>query len=118
MGVSHHGPGGNRIYVGGLFMFHTIPDTLGVITPYIGTDGYVQLSAEGPPLAIHYGYEARLNTELEPIGEHLARLGVKLGRPNSNGVTVEGSYYSGRSMYGQHFSRRESFFSLGFAIDM
>lgn len=107
-----------RLYAGGLWMFHTIPDTLGVFTPYAGIDGYMPIVEDGMPLTLKYGYEARLNTELEPIGEHQLRAGVKLGRPRSNGVLIEASYYSGRSMYGQHFSHREKFFSIGFAIDM
>lgn len=105
-----------RPYAGAQWLFHTIPDTLGVVTPYAGLDLSWQ---PGPalPLTFRFGYEARLNTELEPIGEHQARLGVKIGDVDSRGVILEGSYYSGRSHYGQHFSRREEFFSLGFAVE-
>jgi hypothetical protein len=105
-----------RFYTGALWLFHTIPDTLGVITPYAGFDLAGQIS-RSTPVTVKLGYEARLNTELAPIGEHQVRVGVKLGKLHSRGVTLEGSYYSGRSQYGQHFSQRESYFSLGFAID-
>jgi hypothetical protein len=105
-----------RLYAGAVWLFHTIPDTLGVLTPYAGFDGEWQLW-ESFPLTLKLGYEARLNTELEPIGEHLARVGLKLGKVNSRGVLLEGSYYTGRSPYGQHFSQRERFFSVGFAVD-
>jgi hypothetical protein len=106
----------SRLYLGALWLFHTIPDTLGVLTPYAGFDGEWELMQQFP-LTLKLGYEARLNTELEPIGEHLARVGLKLGRYYSRGVVIEGSFYSGRSPYGQHFSQREKFFSLGFAVD-
>lgn len=107
-----------RPYAGALWLFHTIPDTLGAVTPYAGVDATWAIKEDFVPLTIKGGYEARLNTELEPIGEHHLRLGLKFGRVNSNGVTIEGSYNSGRSQYGQHFSRRERFFSLGFMIEM
>lgn len=106
-----------RPYVGALWLFHTIPDTLGRVTPYAGID--VRLQPFDAPIVMTLGYEARLNTELEPIGEHLLRLGVGVGKllPTSKSVKIEGSYYSGRSAYGQHFWKRESFWSLGFAVD-
>lgn len=107
-----------RPYVGAMWLFHTIPDTLGRITPYAGVDGFWQ-PMPATPLSLKFGYEARLNTELAPIGEHLLRLGVKFGAPaeRANGVLIEGSYYAGHSPYGQHFSEREHFWSLGFAVD-
>jgi hypothetical protein len=105
-----------RPYVGALVLFHSIPDTLGAVSPYAGFDATWQ---PGPrlPVVLKLGYEARLNTELEPIGEHQLRLGLKIGYIDSRGVLIEGSYYSGRSPYGQHFSQRERYFSLGFGID-
>ncbi len=105
-----------RPYTGLQWLFHTIPDTLGVVTPYAGLDASWQMTP-ALPITFRFGYEARLNTELEPIGEHQARLGVKIGDVDSRGVILEGSYYSGRSHYGQHFSSREEFFSLGFAVE-
>ncbi|MDB5036401.1 MAG: hypothetical protein JWQ98_3642 [Chlorobi bacterium] len=104
-----------RPYAGLLWLTHTIPDTLGRLNPYVGFDAAWQPWES--PLTLRLGYEFRLNTELETIGEHEARLGVKLGRYNSKGITIEGSYYAGRSHYGQHFGRRERYVALGFAID-
>ncbi len=112
----HRGDFRVRPYLGAQWIFHTIPDTLGVVSPYAGFDGAWQPIAD-LPLVLRLGYEARLNTELEPIGEHLVRLGVKIGEIDTRGVIVEGSYYSGRSHYGQYFSRREEFLALGFAVE-
>lgn len=106
----------SHVYVGGVYLFSTIPDTLGRISPYAGLDFSWQLR-DGAPLTVRAGYEARLNTELTPIGEHSVRLGVKLAETNKNGVVLEGAYYSGRSPYGQYFSRRESYFSFGFSVE-
>ena len=105
-----------RPYVGAQMLFHTIPDMLGKLTPYAGLDAAWQPASQ-LPVVLKLGYEARLNTELEPIGEHQFRLGLKLGSIDSRGVLIEGSYYAGRSHYGQHFSEREKYVSLGFGID-
>jgi len=105
-----------RPYLGVQWLFHTIPDTLGVITPYVGMDCAVQPDAD-LPIVLRFGYEARLNTELAPVGEHLVRLGVKFGEVHSRGVMVEGSYYAGRSFYGQHFGNREEYLALGFGVE-
>lgn len=108
--------GGARAYAGALVMFHSIPDTLGAVTPYIGVDFNGRL-LRAVPLVLRLGYELRLNTELASVAEHSARLGLKLGEPWSRGVTVEGSFYHGRSHYGQHFNVVEEYFALGFAVD-
>lgn len=110
------GNSGSRAYVGALAMFHSIPDTLGAVTPYIGVDINERL-VRSMPLTLRMGYELRLNTELADVAEHSARLGLKLGEPDGRGVTLEGSFYHGRSHYGQHFNVVEEYFALGFAVD-
>jgi hypothetical protein len=106
-----------RPYVGVTAVFHAVPAVESLASPYIGLDGFI-VPAASLPLVLQFGYEARLNTEqTAAIGEHSTRIGVKLGRPYSNGLLVEAAYYSGRSMYGQLFGARESYVSFGFAID-
>lgn len=106
-----------RPYLGVVWIFHDIPKVASRATPYAGFDGYIVPFAS-LPFVVEGGYEARLNTEIEPaIGEHHARLGLKLGRPQSNGVRLETAWFSGRSQYGQYFGQRESYLSIGFAID-
>jgi hypothetical protein len=117
-GSGVEGPIQSRLDAGALWLFHTIPDTLGRLTPYVGGDMNWRLLEESFPVTLRAGLEARLNTELEPIGEFLGRVGVKLGTPTSRGVTIEGSYYSGHSPYGQRFTTREKYFALGFLVDL
>ncbi len=105
-----------RPYLGAQWLFSTIPDTLGRITPYVGIDASIQvLDGKGPALRV--GYEFRLNTEYKTIGEHSFRAGVKLSDVYDNGVVIEGGYSSGRSPYGQYFDRKEEYFSLGFSLE-
>jgi hypothetical protein len=104
-------------YVGLKWMFHTIPDTLGRLTPYAG------LELESGPwktlaLSFRVAYEWRLNTELEPISENTVRLGARLGSYDTRGVLIEAGYYNGRSHYGQHFSEMEEYGWLGFGVEL
>ncbi|MBS1912721.1 MAG: hypothetical protein JST22_12105 [Bacteroidetes bacterium] len=105
-----------RAYLGLLALTHTIPDTLGHLTPYVGADLTAAPSGTSP-VALRLGYELRLNSELSTLAEHQLRVGVKVGSVQGKGVTIEGIYYSGRSPYGQHFSEENRSFSLGFAVD-
>lgn len=105
-----------QVHAGSLWMFHSIPDSLGRINPFIGCD-IMCWPFRKTDLTILAGYELRLNTELAKIGENQARVGVKLGRPDTRGILFEAGYYSGRSQYGQHFAEREKYYSLGFALD-
>jgi hypothetical protein len=105
-----------RPYLGVLVVFHAVPAVASIASPYAGIDGYVVPG--GLPLVVQAGYEIRLNTEdSAAVGEHHARVGLKLGRPYSNGILIEAMYTAGRSVYGQLFGRRESYFSIGFGID-
>lgn len=106
-----------RPYLGALHIFHTIPSLAAATSPYLGVDGWIEPTAS-LPFVVRAGYELRVNTELDAaIAEHHARLGLKLGRPHTNGLLLETTWYSGRSMYGQSFGQRESYVSLGFGID-
>lgn len=103
-------------YGGGTWLFSTIPSDISRITPYVGAE-YAQALGEGLPLTLRLGYEFRLNTELETIGENHVRLGLKFAGLYKNGVALEGLYYNGRSPFGQFFDRREEYFSIGFLVE-
>lgn len=105
-----------RPYGGVLWLFHTIPDTLGTLTPYVGFDASWRAPFEYA-MNVRAGYELRLNTELTPTSEHLARLGVKFAEANLPGLMLEASYYRGRSPFGQFFSILEEHVSIGFALE-
>lgn len=107
---------GFRVYIGALALFHTIPDTLGRVTPYAGLEFSIQPTQDSS-YSLRAGYEARLNTELSPVFEEQIRFGIKFAEFTKRGVLIEGVYYHGRSQYGQHFALRDRYFALGFGID-
>lgn len=105
-----------RWYVGGVWSFSSIPSSIGRVVPYAGGDLSMELMQD-VPLTFRLGYEFRLNTELETIGENLLRAGLKFAKLYDNGVVLELAYYAGRSPYGQFFDRREEYVSFGFSVD-
>ena len=107
-----------RPYVGTQLLFHTIPDDLGIVTPYIGGDLEMELLPTSSVPVLRAGYEFRLNTETETIGEHSIRAGIKLAPHHHTGVLLEAAYYSGRSQFGQFFRNREEYFTFGFGFGM
>ena len=103
-------------YVGGTWLFSTIPSDISRITPYAGVE-YSKTFWEDFPLTLRLGYEFRLNTELETIGENQVRAGLKFASLYKSGVVLEALYYAGRSQFGQFFDRREKHFSIGFLVE-
>ena len=103
-------------YVGGVWLFSTIPSSIGRVNPYVGLE-YSRVIWEDMPLTLRLGYEFRLNTELATIGENHARVGLKFADLYDNGVVLEAIYYAGRSPFGQFFDRREEHFSIGFLVE-
>ncbi len=103
-------------YFGAQWIIRSIPDTLRGVTPFAGFDMRVEPFRRSR-LGLKLGYEARLNTELAPIGEYLVRVGVVYGNPYALNAGIEVSYYSGRSPYGQRYWMRESYWSLGLMLD-
>ncbi len=112
-----------RPYAGMQWRFHSIPDSLGALTPYVGFDGSWVMtgrrredSVAGFPLTLLAGYELRMNGELATVWENSVRAGLKFARPDEPGIAVEFTYYRGRSPFGQYFDRMEEYGSIGFSV--
>jgi hypothetical protein len=104
-----------RPYVGAVFLFHTVPDTRRRITPYAGIEGAWSMSTTNRP-TLTLAYELRLNTELAPIAEHSVTASIRTGRLDERGVSIDASYYAGRSHFGQHCAEHEEYWSIGFGV--
>lgn len=101
--------------IGGRWLFHTIPDTIGRIRPDIALESALQPSAD-LPLTLRVGVEFGLNTEFDPLLESSLRSGLKFAGVEDVGVMLEGGYYRGRSLYGQFLAAPESYFWIGFGV--
>ena len=104
-----------RLYAGGEWLFHTIPDTVARLSPYLGADGHYRLW--GASTTARAGLELRLNPDYDGRVEVRGRLGIKFNRPDATGLLVEAGYNRGRSAYGQYYDRTEEFGWIGFGID-
>lgn len=96
-------------------LFHTLPENLGRITPSLSLDGAYQV-LEQFPLTLQAGYRIALNNEYAPVLEHSIRCGLKFAELGGNSITLEGSYYRGRSTYGQYSSEMEEYGGVGFTL--
>lgn len=116
-GEEDHGlrSGAVRGIVGGRWLFHTIPDTIGRFRPSIAVESEYQ-PQRSLPVTILAGGEVGLNTELETTLESSLRLGLKLSGIYSNGLILEAGYTSGTSHYGQYIDRAEEYFWFGFSF--
>ena len=101
--------------LGARYLFHTLPDTLGRLTPSFSVDGAWQLT-ESLPLTLHGGYRLAINQEHDTMLEHSIRGGLKFAALHRNGISLHGSYYRGRSTYGQYSWEVEEYGAIGFSI--
>ncbi len=107
--------GALRGIVGGRWLFHTIPDTIGRFRPSLALESEYQPSPT-LPVTLRAGGEFGLNTEIDTEFESSLRFGVKLSEIYHNGLLLEAGYISGMSPYGQYFDRREDYFWIGFSF--
>ena len=116
-GEEDHGlrPGAVRGIVGGRWLFHTIPDTIGRFRPSVAVESEYQ-PQRSLPITLLAGGELGLNTEVETTLESSLRLGLKLSGIYRNGLILEAGYTSGMSHYGQYIERREDYFWFGFSF--
>lgn len=110
-----------RFYVGGLWLFHVIPDSLAGITPYIGFDATIDFTVDDPSdgrgwPGIRLGGELRLNTEVGTTLETMLKLGLWIGGDESKGLMIEGGWYHGHSPFGPYYPEVASTAFVGFSL--
>ncbi len=96
-----------RIYVGGTWLFSTIPDDFGALTPQCGFDLLMPISSN---LFLRGGYNLSApQTESELDLVHSADLGLKLGTRNGAGIVLTFRMYDGPSVHGMFFDLKDSY---------
>jgi hypothetical protein len=96
-----------RIYVGGTYLFSTIPDDFGLISPQLGADLMMPLAKN---LFLRAGYNLTL---AEIAGEfkavHATDLGLKLGARDAAGIAITFRMYDGPSVHGMFYDQQDSY---------
>jgi hypothetical protein len=108
---------GFRVYAGGTYNFHIIPENIKKGIIQLGFDYFPdQLSTNicTPFLA----YDFKLTGIEKYSGNNIISAGIKFGEPRSRGFSILISYFSGKSVHGEFYDLSESYASIGINLDI
>jgi hypothetical protein len=107
--------GSLRLYAGANFLFSSIPDAFGIVTPQLGFDVSHPLAEE---LTLVGGYDLRFTTVNEATtAVHSAQAGLKLGKQFGSGLLLNGYFYHGKSIHGMFYDLNDSYAGIGIQVD-
>lgn len=102
-----------RVYFGGTFLFHSIPDDFFILIPQIGVEYCLDLNNW---LEFQFGLDVKAGLKNHLRNNYASQLGL-LFRTNSNiGLYLGGYYFYGNSMHGMFYDVEDNYFGLGFQI--
>lgn len=103
-----------RIYGGGtiLFSVKTLPKSVGKVIPQIGAEWYTRV---GLPVVIAYNLQVS-QIENTTVPNHAGQLIVYPLETIAPALVVCGYFYSGYSIHGMFFDRRERYWALGMQV--
>lgn len=104
-----------RVYAGATYLFHVDPKDLPRFMGEAGIEGHRELI---PNLNMYCAYQATLLKITETSVRHNVQLGMKIGNWEGRGLDLYGSYFSGYSIHGEYYNVKESYFAVGFLVDL
>lgn len=105
-----------RAYAGLTYIFHTSPSYLGKGIYQLGFDYFLTTLSEN--LSPFAAYDFKLEKRGAYFGSNILSAGVKFGNYNSKGISIFFSYFSGLSVHGEYFDRKENYGALGVNLDI
>lgn len=108
---------GVRVYGGVTYNIHIVPDEIKKGIFQVGFDYYItqiQTSVFVPFIA----YDFNLTGIDEYSGNNIISAGIKLGQAESRGFSILAAYFSGKSVHGEFYKIRESYFAIGINLDI
>jgi len=106
-----------RIYAGGTYNIHIVPDKIKKEIFQFGFDYYpdiLSISAFTPFVA----YDFKLTGIDEYSGNNIISTGIKFGKPESRGFSILASYFSGKSVHGEFYDINENYTTIGINLDI
>jgi hypothetical protein len=104
-----------RPYIGGIFVFSTIPKNVNVFNPQIGFDYHHPVFNF---LDITCGYDFKLTgTDNIYNGSNSFQAGMLLKTNGNFGVGINYYYYAGKSIHGLFFMDRDEYSAIGFQVN-
>lgn len=116
--IPYYSFSGLRIYSGLTYNFHVLPETISKAMYQVGFDFY-QTTHSSQMVHPFIGYDFKL-TGINDVysGTSVIKAGIKFGYPLMNGFSILASFISGKSIHGMLFDLNESYFNLGFNLDI
>jgi len=103
---------GCRIYGGLTYLFHVAPKNIGKGIYQLGFDYYMNWMYSG--IFVPYiAYDFKLSKVNTYVGNNIFTAGIKFGKAFGKGISVAYSYFSGLSVQGEYYDRRESYSAIG-----
>ena len=104
-----------RVYAGATYLFHVDPKSLPRLLGDAGIEAHTAIAAN---LSAYIAYEATLLRITETSIRHNIQIGMKIGSWEGRGLNLCGSYFSGYSIHGEYFNVKETYFAVGFLVDL
>lgn len=106
-----------RFYGGITYNIHIVPGEIRNENFQIGFDYYSEQFLTDlfiPFLA----YDFKLTGTDKYSGNNIISAGIKFGSPDSRGISILASYFSGKSVHGEFYDLNESYFTIGINLDI
>ena len=108
---------GFRIYGGLTYLFHVTPKNIGKEIYQLGFDYYMNWINTG--IFVPYiAYDFKLNKIDVLAGNNSFSAGIKFGKTFGKGISLAYSYFSGKSIQGEYYDRKESYSAIGINLDL
>ncbi|HPN37861.1 MAG TPA: DUF1207 domain-containing protein [Melioribacteraceae bacterium] len=106
-----------RLYLGMTYLYHVDPTTIGKEIYQGGFDYFMKnfINEDFTPF-IAYDFKIQRITEYK-VNSALS-VGIKIGKPNSKGLSIYYHYYNGKNIHGEYYFMDEKFSSIGFNLDL
>ena len=106
-----------RVYGGITYNIHIMPDEIKKDIYQFGLDYYPDF-ARTALLFPFIAYDFNLTGIEEYSGNNIVSLGIKFGQPESRGLSILASYFSGKSVHGEFYDVSESYLTIGINLDI
>jgi hypothetical protein len=106
-----------RGYMGLTYLFHVTPKDIGKGIYQAGFDYYFN-SLISRNISPYIAYDFKLDNIGRYFGSNIISAGIKFGRYDAKGFSINFNYFSGKSIHGEYYDVTENYTTLGVNLDL
>ena len=106
-----------RVYAGLTYLFHVTPKDIGKGIYQTGFDYYFN-SLISKNISPYIAYDFKLDDIGKYFGNNIISMGIKFGRYDAKGFSINFNYFSGKSIHGEYFNVTENYTTIGINLDL